>query len=96
MAAQRYERAIRWIRKSHGWIGMWGAVLRLLFGFSGIWLNHRTVLKLPVMHNRSNAQLALPDPAPANADAMRAWIQTALGITGSANSTKINSAKPVA
>ena len=37
-----------------------------------------------------------PAPAPANADAMRAWIQTSLGITGSANSLKINSAKPVA
>lgn len=96
MATWDYNNVIRWIRKSHGWVGLWGAVLGLLFGFSGIWLNHRNVLKLPVTQTRSNAQLALPDPAPANVDEMRTWIQTTLGISGDANSTKINAAKPVA
>ena len=48
MAACDYNTVIRWVRKSHGWVGLWGAVLGLLFGFSGIWLNHRAVLKLPV------------------------------------------------
>lgn len=95
-SSQRYANVIRWIRKSHGWVGLWGAVLGLLFGFSGIWLNHRTVLKLPVTQTRSNAQLALPDPAPVSADEMRAWIQKSLGITGSANSTRVDAAKPVA
>ena len=51
-----YSNVIRWVRKSHGWVGLWGAVLGLLFGFSGIWLNHRTVLKLPATQTRSNAQ----------------------------------------
>ena len=37
---------VRWVRRTHGWFGLWGAVLGLLMGFSGIWLNHRTVLKL--------------------------------------------------
>jgi uncharacterized protein len=96
MATWNYNNMIRWIRKSHGWVGLWGAVLGLLFGFSGIWLNHRSVLKLPVTQTRSNAQLALPDPAPANVKDMQDWIQTSLGIAGTANSTKINAAKPVA
>ncbi len=95
MAAWDYNSVIRWVRKSHGWVGLWGAILGLLFGFSGIWLNHRAVLKLPVTQNRSNAQLALPDPAPANAEDMRAWLQTALNIAGSANSTRVDAAKPV-
>ena len=95
MAACDYNSVIRWVRKSHGWVGLWGAVLGLLFGFSGIWLNHRTVLKLPVTQTRNGAQLALREPAPANADDMRAWIQTALNITGSANSTRVDAAKPV-
>ena len=96
MAAWDYNNVIRWIRKCHGWVGLWGAVLGLLFGFSGVWLTHRTVFKLPVTQTRSNAQLALPDPAPANADEMRAWIQTALGISGNANSTRVDAAKLVA
>lgn len=68
-----------WLRKSHGWIGLWGAVLGLLFGFSGIWLNHRSVLKLPAAQVRSNAQLALPDVVPNNAPEMAIWLQSALG-----------------
>lgn len=91
-----YSNVIRWVRKSHGWVGLWGAVLGLLFGFSGIWLNHRTVLKLPVTQTRSHAQLTLPNPAPATGDEMRAWLQNSLGITGSANLTRVDAAKPVA
>ena len=37
---------VAWLRKAHGWIGLWGATLGLLFGTSGIWLNHRAVLAL--------------------------------------------------
>ncbi len=96
MRTWNYNNVIRWIRKSHGWVGLWGALLGLIFGFSGIWLNHRTVLKLPVTQTRSNAQLALPDPAPANAEDMRAWLQASLNITGSANSSRVDAAKPVA
>ena len=96
MATWDYNNVTRWIRKSHGWAGLWGAVLGLLFGFRGIWLNHRAVLTLPVTQTRSHVQLALPDPAPANADEMKAWLQTALGIKGEANSTRVNAAKAVA
>ena len=95
-SAWNYNDVIRWIRKSHGWVGLWGAVLGLLFGFSGIWLNHRTVLKLPVTQSRSHAQLTLPDPAPANPEDMRVWIQATLSIAGIANSTRMDAAKPVA
>jgi len=39
---------VRWVRRTHGWFGLWGALLGLMMGFSGIWLNHRKVLKLPL------------------------------------------------
>ena len=32
---------VRWVRKTHGWFGLWGAILGLIFGTAGIWLNHR-------------------------------------------------------
>lgn len=93
--AQRYASFVRWVRKSHGWVGLWGALLGLLFGFSGIWLNHRAVLKLPVAQERTNAQLALPDPPPANAQDMGVWLQAALGAAGPANVVRVEPARPV-
>ncbi|WP_431509685.1 PepSY-associated TM helix domain-containing protein [Variovorax sp. DAIF25] len=93
---QRRTLAVQWIRRTHGWFGLWGAVLGLLFGFSGIWLNHRNVLKLPQSQERSRAQLALPEPAPATPEAMAAWLQQALRTDGPPRSTRIEPAKPVA
>ncbi len=93
---QRRMAAVQWIRRTHGWIGLWGAVLGLLFGFSGIWLNHRNVLKLPQAQERTRAQLALPEPAPETPEAMSRWLQEALRMSGPPNSTRIEPAKPVA
>ena len=39
---------LRWLRKAHGWLGLWGAVLGFLFGATGILLAHRSVLKIPI------------------------------------------------
>ena len=70
---------MRWVRRTHGWFGLWGALLGLMMGFSGVWLNHRSVLKLELPDQQQiNAQLALPDPRPATAEAMAAWLQQAL------------------
>lgn len=88
---------VRWVRKTHGWFGLWGALLGLIFGISGIWLNHRAVLKLPPMsQQRINAQLVLPDPAPASAAEMAAWLQAALGLDGPPHSTRVEPARGVA
>ena len=88
---------IKWLRKTHGWIGLWGAALGLLFGGSGILLNHRDVLKIPaVQKQESTVQLALPSPAPANAEAMAAWLQQSLALTREAGKVKAEKARPVA
>ena len=86
-----------WLRKFHGWIGLWGATLGLLFGCSGIWLNHRAVLKLPPMAQvRHNSELALPEPAPATAEALATWLQGALELSGPPSSVRVEPAKAVA
>jgi hypothetical protein len=95
-AHQRRTAAVQWIRRTHGWFGLWGAVLGLLFGFSGIWLNHRNVLKLPQAQERSRAQLALPDPVPETPEAMSRWLQGALRLGGPPNASRIEPARPVA
>ncbi|MCV2365895.1 PepSY-associated TM helix domain-containing protein [Paucibacter sp. DJ1R-11] len=88
--------AVQWLRKSHGWIGLWGASLGLLFGFSGIWLNHRAVLKLPDMaQQRNSEQVPLPSPSPANAEAMAQWLQQHLRTVAPASSIRTDKAKPV-
>jgi len=94
--SSRRVAAIRWLRRVHGWIGLWGAVLGLLFGITGVLLNHRAVLKLPMAqtHER-NLQLKLPVPAPSNADALAAWVGTELGLPGRASRVRDEPARPV-
>ena len=97
-AGRRSRRAtvVRWVRDTHGWFGLWGATLGLLFGISGIWLNHRAVLKLPpVAQQRSESQIVLPDPAPADAQALAVWLQTALQLNAPATVVRTEPARPV-
>jgi len=84
-----------WLRQAHGWIGLWGGVLGLLFGFSGVWLNHRAVLPLQPDTERANAQLALPDPRPADAAALAAWLQSSLSLPRPATHVRLDKARPV-
>ncbi|MDD0814652.1 PepSY-associated TM helix domain-containing protein [Curvibacter sp. HBC28] len=92
----RYASFVQWTRKTHGWIGLWGAVLGLVFGLSGIWLNHRAVLKLPpVAQVREQSQLTLPEPAPTTQDEMAQWLQTALGLDKGPNTVRVDPSRPV-
>jgi hypothetical protein len=83
-----------WLRKTHGWIGLWGATLGLLFGFSGLWLNHRAVLPLQPATDRQNIRLDLPEPRPADAPAMALWLRHALGDLREPTAVRIDKASP--
>lgn len=88
---------LKWLRQVHGWIGLWGAVLGLLFGTTGVLLNHRAVMKIPVTEaHESMLHLPLPDPVPANAQAMADWLQQTLSLDRPAARVKSDSSKPVA
>jgi hypothetical protein len=87
---------VRWVRKTHGWFGLWGALLGLMFGLSGIWLNHRSVMKLELPDQKQvNAQLALPDPPPATIEAMSLWLKDTLKVDRGPNVTRVERARPV-
>jgi hypothetical protein len=58
---------VKWLHKMHIWVGLWGAVLGLLFGSTGILLNHRSVLPIATAVQESTVQLPLPDPGAAHA-----------------------------
>ena len=60
----RHATFLIWLRRVHLYVGLWGAGLGLLFGATGIVLNHRSVLKLPIDRVvQRSAQLTLPDAA---------------------------------
>lgn len=88
---------VRWVRRTHGWFGLWGALLGLMFGFSGVWLNHRNVMKLQLPSQQQiNAQLELPDPRPTTIDALGIWIQQTLKLDRPANNQRVERSRPVA
>jgi uncharacterized protein len=87
---------VRWVRRTHGWFGLWGALLGLMAGTSGIWLNHRSVMKLELPdQQQTSTQLAMPDPRPATADAMAAWLQGVLKVDRPANNVRVERSRPV-
>lgn len=74
-------KTLRLLRKIHGWLGLWGALLGLLFGISGFLLNHRSVMKIPAAKmEETEIQLAMAMPLPDNQKAFVKAIQTALEI----------------
>lgn len=95
-AVNRRITFVRWVRKTHGWFGLWGALLGLMTGFSGVWLNHRAVMKLELPDQQQRtAQLALPDPRPATIEALATWLQGELKVERPANNMRVERARPV-
>lgn len=87
---------VRWVRRTHGWFGLWGALLGLMAGTSGIWLNHRSVMKLELPdQQQTNTQLAISDPRPETANAMATWLQQTLKVDRPATSVRVERSRPV-
>ena len=88
---------IQWLRKLHGWIGLWGAALGLLFGSTGILLNHRALMKIPAAKvQETMLQVPLPNPAPVDAQALADWLQHDLAFDRPANRVRSEPEKTVA
>lgn len=76
----RRARFLRKLRTLHGWLGLWGAVMGLAFGVSGILLNHRNLLPLPVtLMEKTSVPLEVPAPARQSPEALAAWLQAEHG-----------------
>ncbi len=72
----RRARFLRTLRKAHGWLGLGGALMGLAFGVTGIFLNHRSILKLPVtMMEKSSVELSVPASAAITPEALASWLQ---------------------
>lgn len=89
--------AVQWLHKMHVWVGLWGAVLGLLFGATGILLNHGSALPASAEANQeTTVQLPLPAPAPRTPDAMAAWLKRSLRLEREPASVRAEAARAVA
>lgn len=87
---------LKWLRRTHAWFGLWGATLGLLFGFTGILMNHRDILKIPIGRMEpKEIQMALPEPKPADPKAMAVWLSQALSVDTSRAKIRREPAKTV-
>jgi hypothetical protein len=100
--AQRHAGArrgvfLKWLRKTHGWMGLWGALLGLMFGLTGIVQNHRAVLKIstpaPVV---TNIRVQVPDTVPQTPEDVSVWLSRELGLPGSFTRVTRTPSQPVA
>jgi uncharacterized protein len=82
---KNWQRAdvLRWLKKTHAWTGFWGALLFLLMGFSGFFLNHRAQLKIETgePYEVSALDVAVRPGQFADADALGKWAKSELGLT---------------
>ena len=69
-------RFLVWLRRTHAWLGLWGAVLGLIFGTSGILLNHRSEMKIPLAAQHETHQTLMPPVGSLqSAEALEAWLR---------------------
>ena len=83
----------RWVRQIHLWVGAWGALAALLFGITGLVMNHRSGDRAwPQGDSRElgTATLAVPQAARADRDALRRWLHDTYRL----QTTSIRDGKP--
>jgi len=80
---RRTHRLHRWIRQLHLWIGAWGALAAILYGTTGLVMNHRFGDGAwPQGESRESARAMLPIPASARAtpEQLSLWLRQTHGL----------------
>ena len=91
--ARRSATTYRWIRQFHLWIGAWGALAAILYGITGLVMNHRFGDGAwPQGDSREIAkmELAVPAQARTSAEALSLWLRE----TQSLDAQTIRKGKP--
>lgn len=81
-AHRRRVAFLRWLRRIHLYVGLWGAMLGLLFGATGLLMNHRAVMKIPVEKAvQRTVQMQLPEAQVfRSAEEMARWLEAELAL----------------
>ncbi len=69
-----------WLRRCHGWLGIWGAVAGILFGVTTVLMVHSDVFP-PAEDEQSIVQLPVNDAVIDSADSLGAFAKAELGLT---------------
>lgn len=86
---------LKTLRRVHAWLGMWGAVMGLLFGASGLFLNHRATMKIPgVDYVKTQWQIQLPQPLPLKIGELSLYLQQNLNMQRKPTQQKVSPAGP--
>lgn len=94
--AQRRRAAfLRWLRKMHGWLGLWAAVIGFLLGVTGIVMAHRAVLKMPVNKGEQRVVQFPLDAQPKTPADLAAAISRAFGYEGRPPRVVVEPSRPV-
>jgi uncharacterized protein len=88
---------LKWLRKVHGWVGLWGALLGLLFGVTGFLLNHRAPpLRISTGEPQvSQMQMPLPAEGLKSPRDLGVWLQRELKLDGKLARTRKEPSHPV-
>ena len=80
---RRSNTAYRWVRQLHLWIGAWGALASVVYGLTGLVMNHRFGDGAwPQGDTRDSGRVVLEVPAQARdtPEALAAWLESAHGL----------------
>lgn len=94
---RRFQRGkwLRWLKRTHAWMALWGGIAGTLFGLTGILLNHREVMKIPAVESHAaHVQLEVAAP-PVDADAFAAYVQHELQLPNPPSRINKQAAKSV-
>ena len=81
--ARRSATTYRWIRQFHLWIGAWGALAAILYGITGLVMNHRFGLDAWPQGDSSElgkTSLVVPAEARATPEQLSLWLRAEEGL----------------
>lgn len=82
-AVHRSATTYRWIRQFHLWIGAWGALAAILYGITGLVMNHRFGLDAWPQGDSSElgkTSLVVPAQARATPEQLSLWLRAEQGL----------------
>ncbi len=92
--AARGGRFLRGLRRWHAWIGLAGAGLGLLFGFTGFLMNHRAVLRIDAGQiAEQRVSVELPEPLPGSPEALASELAKRFQVPSDRVKTRIQRAR---
>ena len=83
LARRRSNATHRWIRQIHLWIGAWGALAAVIYGFTGLVMNHRFgdgAWPQGESNERERVTLQIPAQAQSSPEALSLWLRDTQGL----------------